>query len=331
MRYFGTLGPNSHAVKTLTELFRAGMTGMRLNLSHGHLADHQDWIDSLVKAANKTRRTRYELLVDLNGPELRIGEVDGQVLLSPGQKIIIGKGGLAVPQEVFQVLKGADYVLMDDGRLRLLCVEVTEERACLEVQRGGYLSSHKSMAIEGKSVDLPTLNAKDIANIEVMKKYPVTGVMLPFVRGQADLYTLRQTLEHYDLKHVRIFAKIENMQGVRALPDLIDACDEVVIARGDLGNVMPVWELPAVQKEIAALCRQKQKPFMVVTQLLDSMIDHPTPTRAEISDIFNAVLDGADSLMVTGETAVGRYPDLVMRYLVNTGKYALQWKNKQKI
>jgi len=329
MRYFATLGPNSHSVQALIELFKAGMTGIRLNLSHGDLQDANPWILSFEKAAEALKKTDYDLLLDLNGPEVRIGALKQSQLLNPDDMFLIGEQGLSVPDEVFGVLCEGDYVLLDDGRIRCVCTEVKTSSAQLRVLRGGLLSSHKSLAIEGKEINLPTLSAKDYENIAVMKNYPVTGVMLPFVRSQKDLINLRQALDAEGLTHIRIYAKIENMQGVRNLPDFIEYCDEVVIARGDLGNAMPIWELPAVQKDIAAVCRHYHKPFMVVTQLLDSMIERPSPTRAEVSDIFNAVLDGASSLMVTGETAVGKYPASVMRYLVNTGNEAIIWMKRQ--
>ena len=324
MRFFATLGPKSHSVETLKSLFEAGMTGVRLNLSHGNLNEGKPWIDELIEAAKQCGKP-YELLVDLNGPEIRIGALEQPLLCNIKDIVTLGEDGIEVPQEVFSTLQKGDVVLLDDGRLRLICLEVADSQAKLEVLQGGLLHGHKSLAIEGKSIDLPTLSVKDYQNLKMMKNYRITGVMLPFVRHIGDLQNLRQALHQEGLDYIRIYAKIENMQGVRRLPDFIKACDEVVIARGDLGNAMPLWELPAVQKQLAQVCLENNKPFMVVTQLLDSMIEKASPTRAEVSDIFNAVLDGASSLMVTGETAIGQYPIAVMRYLVNTANEALKY------
>ena len=149
-------------------------------------------------------------------------------------------------------------------------------------------------------------------------------MMLPFVRGKADILALRSALEQADAADIRIFAKIENMAGVRALPEFLHLADEIVIARGDLGNAMPLWELPRCQKQLSAVCRAAGVPFMVVTQMLDSMCSRAVPTRAEVSDIYNAVADGASSVMLTGETAAGQYPVEAMEYLVRTARTALE-------
>ena len=154
------------------------------------------------------------------------------------------------------------------------------------------------------------------------KEYGVTAVMQPFVRSREDLIEVRSALDRSGCKDVRLLAKIENMVGVSRIRELIPQCDEIVIARGDLGNAMNLWELPAVQKRISAICREAGRDFMVVTQMLDSMMHRQVPTRAEVSDIFNAVADGASSVMVTGETAAGDYPVLAIRYLYRTVKEA---------
>ena len=170
---------------------------------------------------------------------------------------------------------------------------------------------------------MPTLTAEDKENLAIAADCGVTGVMLPFVRGAADIRNLRQALAEAGAPQLKILAKIENLAGVQALPDFLPLVDEVVIARGDLGNAMPLWELPRCQKQLSAACRAAGVPFMVVTQMLDSMHTRAVPTRAEVSDIYNAVLDGASSLMLTGETAAGQYPVQAMEYLVRTARTAM--------
>ena len=167
------------------------------------------------------------------------------------------------------------------------------------------------------------LTEEDLQNLKIAKQCGVTGVMLPFVRGAADIRSLRQALAEASAPQLKILAKIENLAGVQALPEFLPLVDEVVIARGDLGNAMPLWELPRCQKQLSAACRAAGVPFMVVTQMLDSMHTRAVPTRAEVSDIYNAVLDGASSLMLTGETAVGQYPVQAMEYLVRTARTAM--------
>ena len=174
---------------------------------------------------------------------------------------------------------------------------------------------------------LPPLTESDRRNLALAKDYGVTGVMQPFVRCREDLDALREALNGHGGEAIRIFAKIENREGVARLSELMPAADEIVIARGDLGNSGPLWELPALQKRIASACRRAEKPFMVVTQMLASMERNPVPTRAEVNDIFNAVLDGAASVMVTGETAVGAWPVETIRYLTRTAREAEGYHN----
>ena len=188
------------------------------------------------------------------------------------------------------------------------------------MERGGVLRSRKSAALPGVDIRLPAMTDSDRENLCLARDYGVTGVMQPFVRSREDLESVRASLD--EAGDIRLFAKIESLEGVEKLEELLPAAEEIVIARGDLGNAAPLWKLPALQKRVAAACRAAGKPFMVVTQMLASMEQNPVPTRAEVSDIVNAVLDGAASVMLTGETAVGRYPVEAMRYLVHTVREA---------
>ena len=191
------------------------------------------------------------------------------------------------------------------------------------VLRGGLLKSRKSLAVLGVQLNTPTLTEADLANLDLAGEMGVTHILQPFVRGKQDLETVRAELDKRGLSHVKIMAKIENRLGLEHLDEIIAHTDQLCIARGDLGNSMPLWELPAVQKDIAARCVEAKRPFCLVTQLLWSMEQRAVPTRAEVLDIYNGVLDGADSLMLTGETAVGKYPVQAMEYLVKTANTAL--------
>ena len=225
----------------------------------------------------------------------------------------------SVIEKWFQAVKD----LLDDGKL-LAQVDTAEPDALVcTVVRGGVLQSRKSLAAPGADIQMPTLTAEDKENLAIAADCGVTGVMLPFVRGAADIRNLRQALAEAGAPQLKILAKIENLAGVQALPEFLPLVDEVVIARGDLGNAMPLWELPRCQKQLSAACRAAGVPFMVVTQMLDSMHTRAVPTRAEVSDIYNAVLDGASSLMLTGETAAGQYPVQAMEYLVRTARTAM--------
>ena len=170
------------------------------------------------------------------------------------------------------------------------------------------------------------MTERDIDQIKKAGEYGVTAVMQPFVRGKEDLIEVRSAINRYANKDIRLFAKIENMIGVEQVEELLPFCDEIIIARGDLGNDMPLWELPVIQKKIENSCKEYGKPYMVVTQMLASMEQNPIPTRAEVSDIFHAVYHGAEAVMVTGETAVGKYPVEVIRYLSSTAKEAAGYR-----
>lgn len=390
---YGTLGPACGSEKVLAEMFSLGMTGMRLNLSHVTLAESGELIGKMKRAAEKSG-VKPQLLVDLQGPELRTGSVTEPVSLKNGdiveicgipekvrnsaeagtagkeivqkneakdfakiavEKNMIGKGcgntdrsknkrdhvkmpgeyaKIMLPELTFPYLVPGQEVLLDDGKIHLKIVEKPEivdensgqntqgKRYFAKVLWGGLLKSRKSVALPGAKIYPPTLTSSDLANIKLAKEMGVTGVMQPFVRDHRDLERVKEVLREAGAEDIRLFAKIENMDGVRKLEELLPAADEIVIARGDLGNAVHLWDLPGIQRLISEKCRAAGKPFMVVTQMLASMERSPVPTRAEVNDIFHAVLDGASSIMVTGETAVGDYPVEVIRYMVNTVRSA---------
>ena len=296
---YGTIGPACADVETLEAMFRAGMTGIRLNLSHVTLAQAADQVDALHKAAQRCGK-QAELLIDMQGPELRVGVLAEPMTLNEGEVLELGGKGIPLPEIAIPALLPGQEVLLDDGKLLLRVTEQTETGAVAEVLRGGVLRGRKSLALPGADLEPPTMTASDVENIRIAASCGVTGVMQPFVRSRRDLETVR------------------HQTGLERLPEFLETADEIVIARGDLGNAMPLWELPAAQKRIEAQCRKAGKPFMVVTQMLATMEQNPVPTRAEVSDIFNAVADGAAAVMVTGETAVGKWPVEVIRYLSNT-------------
>lgn len=329
MEFWGTIGPACADAGLLKEMVREGMTGLRMNLSHGMLKDHMDWIAMIHDAGVQ------DLLIDLQGPELRIGTLPEPVTLEEGEHFFLKDAGILAeavgadspravpcPSALIRALEPGQEVLLDDGKILAHVIRADSHTAECAVARGGVLKSRKSIAAPGLSIDMPTLTGEDLENLRAAAACGVTCVMLPFVRGIGDIRNLKKALAGYGAAHIRIYAKIENMAGVHALDEFISEVDHVVIARGDLGNDMPLWELPGCQKRIAARCRQAQTPFMVVTQMLDSMHTRAVPTRAEVCDIYNAVMDGASSIMLTGETAAGSYPLEAMRYLIRTAGYA---------
>ena len=361
---YGTLGPACADRKILREMLSLGMTGMRLNLSHMTLPEAAPMIRLLQDAAGDAG-VRPQLLIDMQGPELRTGVLPEPLTLTEGALVrLVCTGtparvlsatdasvqdfpGIPVPAAVLSPLAPGQEILLDDGKLLLKVTEISccgndlpascpddgkrppVSFAAAEVIRGGTLQSRKSIALPGVRVDSPAMTETDRKNLRFAKEYGVTAVMQPFVRSPEDLRTVRAALDEAGCGGIRLFAKIENTDGIRMIESLIPEADEIVIARGDLGNAVPLWDLPGVQKTIAASCRAAGKAFMVVTQMLASMEQNPVPTRAEVSDIFNAVLDGAASVMVTGETAAGKHPAEVIRYLVNTVRSAEKYLAEQ--
>ena len=372
VKIYGTLGPACQDEKILVEMFSLGMTGMRLNLSHVTLAESGELIGKMKRAA-EVRGVKPQLLIDLQGPELRTGAVAEPILLkneeiveicaAADQKVVefLEKNReeltetadkkknsesslvqnrtsaqrmparIELPDITIPYLIPGQEILLDDGKIHLKVVENPENRKMgsgekrryfAKVLWGGLLKSRKSAAFPGAKINSPTLTKADLENIRLAKEMGVTGVMQPFVRGREDLECVKNALQEAGAEDVKLFAKIENLDGVRKLEELIPEADEIVIARGDLGNAVHLWDLPSVQREISQKCLVTGKPFMVVTQMLASMERNPVPTRAEVNDIFHAVLDGASSVMVTGETAAVDYPVEVIRYLVNTVRSA---------
>ena len=362
---YGTLGPSCASAEVLTQMFLAGMTGVRLNLSHVSLRESEGLLNVLHDASQRAG-VKPLLLVDLQGPELRIGPMgkpaelreDEEVRLcseeafslscsgegapsstgygtsscsdegapfSPGCGTSVcaagGSGSLVdipVPEAVYRVLEKNTEVLLDDGRLLLRVTKMGEESAFARVVRGGRLTGRKSIKVPGADIRLPAMTKADRQNVRDALGCGVTGIMQPFVRSREDLEEVRGVLAENGAQKLQLVAKIENRAGMDQLAELLPACDAVCIARGDLGNDMELWQLPVAQKQIAAACRAAGKYFMTATQMLSSMEQSAVPTRAEVNDIFNTVADGASGVMVTGETAVGRYPVEVIRYLAKT-------------
>ena len=326
---FGTLGPACDDEETLAAMFKEGMSGIRINLSHVMLSNCEDSIKRIKSAAARCGVVP-KILIDMQGPELRIGELERPLVLHEGDEFC-----LKLSENITEHLHVGKEILLDDGKILAEVVSVKEassedngiRESAFKVLRGGILSSRKSIAIPGAQVDMPALTDTDKENLKLAKSFGITGVMQPFVRSAEDLKELRKELDMWAAEadqgsvsdgNICIYAKIENMTGVENLESFFPYADEIIIARGDLGNAMPLWELPKVQKRISQTCKEKGMPFMVVTQMLSSMEHSKVPTRAEVSDIYNAVADGASSLMVTGETAVGENPVEVISYLFKT-------------
>ena len=340
LEIYGTLGPSCRDTEVLRQMFAAGITGMRLNLSHGTLDDSAPMIEAFHKASD-LEGISPSLLIDMQGPELRIGNVKKGLCVEQGDTVCLSvrdepaedPDAIPVPCEIFRHYEPGLIVLIDDGKIRLRLIERDDtahiRRIKASVLTGGPVLGRKSIAVEGMSVTGNTLTQQDLLNLKCASKAGVTDVMQPFVRSEGDLKEVRKAMTESGAGNCRLFAKIENREGIRAVEEILPLADMLVIARGDLGNAVPLWELPRVQKEISEKCLSAEVPFMVVTQMLASMEHSPVPTRAEVSDIFNAVSDGASAVMITGESASGQYPVPASRYLVKTALEGLKWRKER--
>ncbi|WP_460308815.1 pyruvate kinase [Actinocorallia aurea] len=310
-----TIGPACSSREQIQALVEAGIDVARLNMSHGSHEQHEEVYRFLRDAAEATGRG-VGILADLQGPKIRLGRFpDGPVRLNVGDEFTITTE--EVPgsrKEVSTTYKGlpgdvseGDYVLVDDGKVSLKVLGVEGARVRTEVVVGGMVSDNKGLNLPGVAVSVPALTPKDEADLRWALRIGVDMVALSFVRGAADAQECYRIMDEEGVR-VPLIAKIEKPQAVAALPEIVDAFDCIMVARGDLGVELPLEQVPIVQKRAIELARDKAHPVIVATQMLESMISAPRPTRAEASDVANAIFDGADAVMLSGETAVGQYP-----------------------
>jgi pyruvate kinase len=307
-----TLGPASATSDLVTGLAKAGMDGARLNFSHGTHEEHAANA-RLVRAAQEEVGRPIALIADLQGPKLRIGELEEPMSLRAGDKVVVtgdaaSDGELPVrPSVVGQVLQPGHDVLIDDGlvRLRVEAVELGAARCAVVV--GGTVSAHKGVNVPGVPVPIPSLTRKDAEDLEFALGLGVDFVALSFVRSAADVRDLKALIEQAG-SHAHLIAKIEKAEAVDALVAILDESDVVMVARGDLGVEIGPEVVPLLQKRIIKAALDRGKPVITATQMLESMVHQPEPTRAEASDIANAILDGTSALMLSEETAIGEYP-----------------------
>lgn len=319
-----TLGPATDSYDQIEALVRAGMDVARLNLSHGSHDEHYDRYIRVRRAGDVAGRA-VAVLADLQGPKIRTETfAGGPVTLEPGDRFTITNRD--VPGDRHQVgttYKGlpgdvavGDDLLIDDGKVALRALEVTDTDVVCTVEVGGVVSDHKGINLPGTAVSVPALSEKDEEDLRWAVRSGVDFIALSFVRSAADIQRVHEVMDE-EGRRLPVVAKIEKPQAVDNLVEIVDAFDGVMVARGDLGVELPLEQVPLVQKDAIQLCREKAKPVIVATQVLESMIDNPRPTRAEASDCANAVLDGADAIMLSGETSVGSWPILAVKTMAN--------------
>lgn len=310
-----TLGPASTAPGVLENMIRAGVDLVRLNFSHGSAADHEGFVERVRRAARELGHT-VGILVDLQGPKIRIGKfAHGSANLVAGQTFVLDAEckngneetvGLDYPDLPRDVAPGVE-LLLDDGRICLKVEYVEGSRICCRVLVGGPLSNHKGINRRGGGLTAPALTDKDRADIETAVRIGADYVAVSFVRNAQDV-ELARTLIQAAGGQAAVMAKIERAEAIHALEEIVDAADAVMVARGDLAVEVGNAAVPALQKRIIRCARERQKVVVTATQMMESMISSPIPTRAEVSDVANAVIDGTDAVMLSAESAVGRYP-----------------------
>jgi len=310
-----TLGPAVESIEKITELIDAGMNMARLNLSHGSHDEHQKRLD-LVRSAAKKANKAVAILVDLQGPKIRLGRFSsGPHELSRGDTFTITTDDVAGTKEKVSTTykglpgdcKAGDAIMIDDGKVSVQVVQVKGNDVITKVIQPGMVSNNKGINLPGVAVSLPALSEKDIADLRWGLKAGVDFIALSFVRNAADIKDIYKIMDEVGVK-VPVIAKIEKPQAVENLQEIVDAFDGIMVARGDLGVELPIEDVPMVQKRCITMARESAKPVIVATQMLDSMMSNSQPTRAEATDCANAVLDGADALMLSGETSVGDFP-----------------------
>jgi pyruvate kinase len=308
-----TIGPASAGEEMLSRLIEAGMDAARLNFSHGTHADHGASAKRVRDAQSALSRP-LALIADLQGPKLRIGDLVAPVELEVGERVVVAGGDSIKPDDLpvapavlGGVLAPPMEVLVDDGHVRLRVEQVEDGRAACTVLTGGVVEPHKGVNLPGVPLPVPSLTAKDFADLDFALELGVDYVAQSFVRSRADVAALKARIEETG-SHAWVIAKIELKEAVDALDDILDEADAVMIARGDLGVEVGPAEVPLLQKSIILAALERGKPAITATQMLETMVHRPEPTRAEASDVANAILDGTSAVMLSAETAIGEYP-----------------------
>ncbi len=319
-----TMGPASAPIEVLRQLITAGVDVCRINFSHGSYEDHGRTIET-IRAVDLELGTSTSILADLQGPKLRIGVIEGgEIEIKPGELITFttnqeqesnSKLYITYPEFAKDVRVG-ERILLDDGKLALECRSTNgRDEVKAEVIYGGILRSKKGVNLPNTKISLPCLTKKDLADLDFVLEYDVDWIGLSFVRSARDIIELKHIIKTKE-KHARVVAKIEKPEAIEDINDILKETDALMVARGDLGVEIPLQNVPLVQKMLVRKALENAKPVIVATQMMESMIENSTPTRAEVNDVANAVLDGADAVMLSAETSVGKYPVKVIETMV---------------
>ncbi len=318
-----TMGPAVSSYEKILELMDAGMNVARINFSHGTHDDHRKVIQTLKKA-REAKKVPLAIMADTKGPEIRLGLVKGgSVALEEGQKIRLVKATLEgdseqvslTPPEVLDALQPGMTLLFDDGYIIAKVIETKAESALIEVQNSGALKSQKSVSVPNCDMNLPAMTPQDASDIAFACKNDVDWIAASFIRSADHVFEIQKLLAAEGKSDILVIAKIENSLGVQNFDAILQVADGIMVARGDLGVELPLEEVPRLQKMMIRKCCQVAKPVVTATQMLESMIKNPRPTRAEVSDVANAIYDSSSCVMLSGETAMGNYPALTVQMM----------------
>ena len=311
-----TLGPAVNSYEKILELIEAGMNVARLNFSHGTQEDHLRVIQ-MLKKARKEKKAPLAIMLDTKGPEIRVGVIKGDSITLPqGHKLILTKEAIigdekhvsVTPSIVIDSLKKGMTILFDDGYLIAKVLKKSSQWALVEIQNTGVLKTHKSMNLPEAHVDVPALSEQDIEDIIFGVSQDIDLIAASFIRSKEHILEIKKLLKKQKKQDTLVIAKIESSLGVTHFEEILEVADGIMVARGDLGVELPLKQVPSLQKMMIRKCAEKGKPVIIATQMLESMIQNPRPTRAEVSDVANAIYDSASCVMLSGETASGKYP-----------------------
>ena len=312
-----TVGPSTKSEEMLEKIMLKGMNVTRLNFSHQTRKEHKKMIDSIKKVREKLNLP-VSIMLDTKGPEIRTGDFEnGEVEIKEGSEFILTTRNILGNNKITNItyknlpndIDIGNKILIDDGLIELEVIEKNDTDIKCMVKNGGTIKNHKGVNVPDVQVNLPAITEKDIEDIKFGIENELDFIAASFIRRATDVIQIRKILEENNGEHIQIISKIENREGVENIDDIIKVSDGIMVARGDLGVEIPPEEVPIVQKMIIKRCNEAGKPVITATQMLDSMMRNPRPTRAEVTDVANAILDGTDAIMLSGETAAGKYPE----------------------
>ena len=319
-----TLGPACYKEEIVRGLIKEGLDGARFNFSHGTQPEHLERIQRF-RRVEKELGVRLPCILDTKGPEIRLGKFAEPVILKEGQKYTLTTK--EIPGDINQAtvshknitkdLKPGDTVLIDDGLIELTVDNITDTDVVCIVKNSGKINSNKGVNLPGVKTSLPSLTEKDIGDLKFGVKNGFDYVAASFIRTKEDCLNIKKYLKQFGGEHIKLIAKIENQEGLDNFDEILTACEGVMVARGDLGVEIPLERIPIEQKKMIKKCCKAGKIVITATQMLDSMINNPRPTRAEVTDVSNAIIDGSSVIMLSGETAAGKYPIESVRYMNN--------------